>query len=179
MVVMMRKTRIWPLVRAILTITMALGLSVSATRGALAAEVIFKSIAPNGDVSYAWRPEAGAAKVEQIDVTALTPEQRRAIKRFKQEEFKAGQTANADATMLESKSTRADIGITQAQGALEKAEQTLQAGRTPLPGERKQNVDGYSRLTQVYFDRLKKLEQQVAHARQLLDKAYGAREALD
>lgn len=157
---------------------LALALCLLALRTALAGEVIYKSIEPNGEISYSWRPDPGALQIEPIDIDTLTPEQRRAMRRFQREEIEAGQDANENAVRLEEQWTRVDDEITQAQAELRQAETALRAGRTPLPGERRGNARGGSRLTQAYFDRLRDLELGVDRAKRRLDDAYVARNAL-
>ncbi len=71
-----------------------------------------------------------------------------------------------------------DQAIGQAQHNLAAARQALKEGRTPLPGERRGNVNGSSRLTPAYFDRVAALEQKVAEARQQLGQAYALRRDL-
>ena len=164
--------------RLILIAVLALGLCLFATRTALAGEVIYKSIDANGEISYSWRPDPGALRIETIKVNTLTPEQRRAVERFQREEIKAEHGANVYAAGLEDKWTRVDDEITHAQAELQNAEAALQAGREPLPGERRGNKGGGSRLTQAYFDRLHDLELAVERAKNRLDSAYDTRNAL-
>jgi hypothetical protein len=71
-----------------------------------------------------------------------------------------------------------DQAIAQAQANLAAAEAALKEGRTPLPGERRGNVNGTSRLTPAYFDRVAALQQAVAEAREQLDAAYAERRTL-
>ena len=71
-----------------------------------------------------------------------------------------------------------DDAIEQAQQSLSAAERALQDGRTPLPGERRGNVNGYSRLTPAYFARIAALEQKVESARQQLNEANAASRTL-
>lgn len=154
------------------------GLYLHAMSTALAGEVIYKSIDTNGEISYSQRPDPGARRVETIDVNTFTPEQRRAMRRYQLEELMVEQKVNADAVKMEAKLTQIDNEIRQANTELQKAEAALQAGRTPLPGERRGNKGGGSRLTQAYFDRLLDLEVRGERAKQRLDNAYDARNAL-
>lgn len=72
----------------------------------------------------------------------------------------------------------ADLAITRAQAALQQARRALSAGQTPLPGERQHLVNGHSRLTSAYFDRIHGLEKGVTDARAALQASYAARDAL-
>ncbi|ODV01890.1 MAG: hypothetical protein ABT20_15315 [Rubrivivax sp. SCN 70-15] len=73
---------------------------------------------------------------------------------------------------------RADERVARALDALLAAEHALRHGQQPLPGERRHLVDGYSRLTSAYFDRLQALQAAVDKARSRLQSAYAARDAL-
>lgn len=97
--------------------------------------------------------------------------------------------AAADATVQGLPATRAasagprtqaeaDLAVTQAQAALQQARRALSAGQAPLPGERQHLVNGHSRLTSTYFDRIHRLEKAVADARAALQASYSARDAL-
>jgi len=64
--------------------------------------------------------------------------------------------------------------LVQARQALQNAEQALQAGLEPLPGERLGIVDGHSRLSPAYWARIDKLRQDVEAARDRVDRATNA-----
>jgi hypothetical protein len=61
--------------------------------------------------------------------------------------------------------------VTDAQTALQQAEQALQAGLEPLPGERLGIVDGHTRLSPAYWARVRGLRLAVEEARDRLDRA--------
>lgn len=138
------------------------------------AEAIYKSIAPDGEVTYASQPVPGARESIRIEVEALSPEQRRAALELRRED----RALAADIRTRENAWKRVDREILAAQKALARAESALRKGRTPLPGERRGNAGGGSRLTQAYFDRLRGLELSVERAKERLDRAYAARNAL-
>jgi hypothetical protein len=142
--------------------------------GAQAAEVIYRSVGADGEVTYSDAPQPGARESTAIEIRSLSPEQRRAARRLRAEE----QAASAQAAALEQQWHRVDQEIIAAQKALAQAEKSLQDGRTPLPGERKGKVGGGSRLTGAYFQRLRNLELAIERAKQRLDRAYAARNAL-
>jgi len=102
-------------------------------KAALAGEAIYKSIEPNAEISYSWRPDPEALRIETIKVDTLTLEQRRAMVRFQQEEIKGEHDAHVYAVGLDDKWTRVDNEITHAQMGLQKAEAVLQAGRRRCP----------------------------------------------
>lgn len=54
----------------------------------------------------------------------------------------------------------------------------LQSGQPPRAGERQHVVDGHSRLSRSYFDRLALLDAAVVRARDALQAAYAERDAL-
>ena len=61
-----------------------------------------------------------------------------------------------------------------ARQALENAQQALQEGLTPLPGERLGVVDGHTRLSPAYWARVRSLRQDVESSRDRLDRATNA-----
>jgi len=142
------------------------------------AETIYRSVGADGKVTYSSLPVPGARESKAIDIESLTPEQRRASLQLRLQEKSLSAQVNAQLQSREKKWKRVDHEIISAQKALADAESALQNGRTPLPGERRGNVGGGSRLTEAYFQRLKNLEAQVKQAKQRLDKAYEARNAL-
>ncbi len=72
----------------------------------------------------------------------------------------------------------ADERVARALDALLAAERALRHGQQPLPGERRHLVDGHSRLTSAYFERLQALQTAVDKARSELQSAYAVRDAL-
>jgi hypothetical protein len=73
----------------------------------------------------------------------------------------------------------ADATVSQALVTLQGAERALRQGQAPQPGERRHLVNGYSRLTQAYFERISGLEAAVKSERDALAAAYTARDSLD
>jgi hypothetical protein len=61
--------------------------------------------------------------------------------------------------------------VVQAQQQLDQAQQALQAGFEPLPGERLGIVDGHTRLSDAYWARINGLRRAVDDARDRLDRA--------
>jgi hypothetical protein len=145
---------------------------------AWAGEIIYKSIGPKGEITYAWRPQPNAVRTEAIEVETLSPEARRAAKQLRLEEQKTAQRVDANARALEDQWRRVDQEIKDALAGVQKAEADLRDGRTPYPGERLGIAGGGSQLTQAYFDRIHELELAVQQAKQRLDNAYAARNEL-
>lgn len=165
------------IIRAAIIVSEVLGVVCAMTASAHA-ETIYRSISPDGEVTYSSQPEPGAHESTAIKFESLSPEQRRAGLLLRQQEKGLSAEVNAQLQSRESEWRRVDQEIVSAQKALADAESALQKGRTPLPGERRGNVGGGSRLTEAYFQRLRMLETQVVQAKKRLDRAYGARNAL-
>jgi len=163
--------------RAAPTAALAAGWILVAASPALLADEIYKSVGQDGSVTYSQAPIPGARN-SVVDVQALSPEERRAALLLRE------QVAGQDAALDEAYARReqawrdADIEIRDATEKLMIEESTLDSGREPRADEWIQNANGGARLTQGYFDRLKALEARVAAARQRLDRAYDARDAL-
>lgn len=122
-----------------------------------AAQVLYKSVLPDGRVVYGDKPDPGATKVEkqQPDISkrglgGSTPREAEALK-----------------AMEESRAKRetADEKSRSAQDAVRAAEQARAAGKEPLPGERTGTAGGGSRLNDSYYERQRKLEEDVEKAR--------------
>ena len=86
--------------------------------------------------------------------------------------------AGAHAESVDQSWRRVDREIVSADKALARSEKALQEGRAPLPGERTGKVGGGSRLNEAYFHRLRALQTAVERAKQRLELAYAARNAL-
>jgi uncharacterized protein DUF4124 len=121
------------------------------------AQVLYKSVLPDGRVVYGDKPDPGAAKVEEqkpdISKRGLggsTPREAEALK-----------------AMEESRAKRetADEKSRSAQDAVRAAEQARAAGKEPLAGERTGTAGGGSRLNDSYYERQRKLEEDVEKAR--------------
>lgn len=134
-------------------------------------EVIYKSVELDGGIVYSSEPQKDA---KIIEILTLSPEERRAALLLE----KKSKSEAKEIKEREMQWARADQEIMAAQQALRQAEADLQRGRTPLAHERRGTVSGYSRLTDAYFQRIRKLEAAVQHAKQRLDRAYDARNAL-
>ncbi len=164
-------------VRAASVVTVILG-ALCAMTASVQAETIYRSIGRDGEVTYSSQPVPDARESAAINIESLSPEQRRAGLLLRRQDKSLSAEVNAQLQSRESEWRRVDREIVFAQKALADAESALQKGRTPLPGERRGNVGGGSRLTGAYFQRLRQLETRVEQAKERLDRAYGARNAL-
>lgn len=142
------------------------------------ADTVYKSIGPAGEVTYGSQPEPGARESIPIDIPSLSPEQRRAALLLRRHEKALSAEVNSRLQTLEREWRRVDLEIVAAQNELAQAENVLQKGRTPLPGERRGKAGGGSRLSEAYFQRLRRSEVRVEAAKQRLDRAYAARNSL-
>src|SRR5450759_1741479 len=93
-------------------------------------------------------------------------------------EWQAEQKSEVETQAREARWRRVDQEITDAIAVVQKDEADLENGREPVPGERLGMVWGGTRLTQDYFDRIRALELAVQAAKERLDNAYQARDAL-
>lgn len=73
---------------------------------------------------------------------------------------------------------RADSKVALALAALQRLEHRLRAQQVPGSDERQHLVNGHSRLTSAYFERIHALETAVVVARAELQAAYAVRDAL-
>jgi hypothetical protein len=73
---------------------------------------------------------------------------------------------------------RADARVSTALAALQRAEHNLRTGQQPRSGERQHLVNGHSRLTSAYFNRISAMETAATKAHAELQAAYAARDAL-
>jgi len=127
------------------------------------AQTLYKSVNPDGRVTYSDKPPADAVKSEkkQLDTS------------------KRGVTAPSDrekGTLQQLESSRktresAQNKVRSYEIALHDAEVARDMGKEPQPSERLGTAGGNQRLTDEYFARQKRLEANVERARRDLDKA--------
>jgi hypothetical protein len=163
--------------RAINKVALAAGWILVAASPGLLADEIYKSVAKDGSVTYSQAPQSGA-KNTVVDIQVLSPEERRAALILERQVDGAALALNDAFDRREQAWRDADIEVRDATEKLMIEESTLDSGREPRADEWVQNAGTGARLTQGYFERLKTLEDRVARARQRLDRAYDARNAL-
>ncbi len=132
-----------------------------------AAQTLYKSTLPDGRVVYGDKPDPDAVTVDEKkpDVS------RRGI---------GGTTARETEALKELERARArreegGEGARAAQQALKDAEAARAAGKEPLPGERSGTAGGASRLNETYYDRQRKLDEDVEKARRALEQERAGR----
>jgi len=142
------------------------------------AETVYKSTRADGGVVYSDAPVPGAAKVERYELVPLSPgEIARAVEQRAQE-LRRIDEANERQRQRELAWGKADAQVKMALEKLKQAQQRLQQGVEPLPGERTGNGGGRSRLNEAYYRRMRYLQQEVTEAVNRLDRAYVARNSL-
>jgi hypothetical protein len=140
--------------------------------GAVAhAQVIHKSVMPDGKVIYSEKPVPGAARIETIEpppaktgMSALTPEEKARADQFAKDRAAAASAAAKKGSEIE-----------EAQRQLKQAEAARETGKEPLPGERVGTVGGTTRLSDAYYLRQKTLEDAVLAARKRLEQLQSVR----
>ena len=151
----------------VLAMSAAIALSLMAGTAAAqpAAQPVIKSTMPDGKVVYGEKPAPGAAKVEKIEpppaksgITVVTPEEKARLEQLTKERTGKPAVEGPKANPLD-----------EARKQLKQAEEALEAGKEPRPGERLGTVGGKSRLTDDYFKRIQGLEQAVADARKRVE----------
>jgi hypothetical protein len=132
------------------------------------AQVVYKSIMPDGRVIYGEQPVAGAKKIEEIVPQtgktgvggAATPAE---VQQLKQNE---NQRRRDDERRQQ---------IKEAEQAVQDAEAAKAAGTEPLPGERQGTAGGASRLNDAYDERQKALDDAIVNARKRLEQLKAGR----
>jgi len=137
---------------------------------------IYKYRKPDGSLVYSHEP-LSSGKLEEI-IGAPAPdsaqvEQALALKRKRDEAM-----ANRIAASREADLTAIDDQIRTSTNDLQAAKRALEAGLTPLPGEIQGTAGRHTVLAPQYWQRVRALEYAIEDARERLDDAYAARNAL-
>ncbi|HZP92506.1 MAG TPA: DUF4124 domain-containing protein [Burkholderiales bacterium] len=155
------------------TLAVALAL-VSATAGA---ETVYRSVGPDGSITYADAPTPNAVSVEAVPIETLPPDDRELVKSRRAAARAAAEAQRAIADRQQRLQAATDE-IAAAEKALHDAQQAQRDGAEPLPGEREGTVGGFSRFREEYFERQRRLRQAVVEAEARLQRAYEARDAV-
>lgn len=133
--------------------------------------VVYRWTEPDGTVAYAQMPPDArdGPVVRRLQLVAVPGPVRPAPLHA------AAGSLPTDASSPPPRS--ATRGVDDAWRQLQSAEQALRQGRTPTAADRRHLVDGHSRLTPEYFDRVSALEAAVQRARENLQAAVAARDA--
>jgi len=132
---------------------------------AAAAQTLYKSIMPDGQVIYADKPVPGAAKVETQRPAPAPRSTAPAPQAAPMPGGGAAPLPGSDAAPREAAAQRER----DARQALASAEAALASGKEPREGERTGIAGGGTRLNDSYWARQKSLEAAVQEARRNLD----------
>ena len=140
------------------------------------AQKIYKQQLPDGSVVYADHRIKGAKllyRVEMPDVPAPPAVRADAA-------GSSADTAALDKRLRERTRAldRTQREIVDAERAVEEAKRQLEVGKELLPGEIQTSATGGTRVLPEYYDRIKKLEDNVAKAQTRLDRVYSERNQL-
>ena len=131
------------------------------------AQTLYKSTMPDGKVIYSDKPALDAVKVEESSldtskkgVVPPSAKEKAVLKQMTQER-----------QAREAKDDR----VRRAELTLHQAEVAQGMGKEPQPNERQGTATGAQRFTDGYWQRQKKLEQDVENARRALEQARSAK----
>lgn len=143
------------------------------TAPALHAQALYEWREADGTSVYSqWPPPAGSGTVvRKLELNQLTGPLRATASRVAVQSLPVAHAAHRA-------QSRADSRVALALAALQRSEYRLRVQQVPRPDKRQHLVDGHSRLTSVYFERIQALETAVGAARAELQAAYAARDAL-
>jgi hypothetical protein len=137
---------------------------------------VYKYRMPDGKILYTTEVSTTGRLLEILPEPAPRPQ---VIEAERQAKLKREQESGGNALAKRLATLDAvDAEIKAALRALETAKAAAEAAAEPLPGERRGTVSGKSRLTEEYWLRQRELRQAVEAARQRLDAAYAARDAI-
>ena len=137
---------------------------------------VYKYRMPDGKILYTSQVSTSGKLLEVLPEPAPGPKviEAERLAKLKREQDQAN---NATAKRLATLDA-VEAEIKAALRALEAAREAVEQSVEPLPGERRGTAKGTSRLTEGYWERQRELRQAVEAARQRLDDAYRARDAI-
>lgn len=142
------------------------------------AQTLYKSVRPDGSVEYSDKPTRDAVKIERYELAPPDPENAARAAKLRADEQVRLREFEAKEQRREQALDRVDAELKAALAALQLAQQKLDAGAEPQPGENIGTVRGFARRNEAYYERLQQLSDNVAAAQRRLDRAYAARNAL-
>ena len=128
------------------------------------AQIMYKYVGPDGKMVYSDHPPPPGTKFDTIRAntkpTGVTL-------------LPGAGTQDVDAAAQERKARDAgrDARILNVQQEYDKAVADLEAAKEPREGDRSENKNGTSHLSEAYFDRIAPLEKRVEEMRRQLDEA--------
>lgn len=137
----------------------------------------------HAQVLYEWREPGGTVVYSQMPPRPTDGVLLRSLKLAEMpaaDQPTAARVASASAPPGDGRAAwqAADDRVAAALASVQAAERAAREGQPPRAGERRHLVNGHSRLTRAYFDRLSALDAATAQARAALQAAYAARDAL-
>ena len=145
--------------------------------GGAAAQTIYKSVMPDGKITYGNAPVKGAATVESIQPTLPPPTEGGTAPNAR--ETAEARTAERAPSTLDDKWKVVEQEIRDAQAALAAAKANAEAGVAPIAGEMVGNAGNpFVRPSEAYSARQKQLADRVREAQARVDEAFAARNAL-
>lgn len=137
---------------------------------------VYKYRKPDGSVVYTHEPSA-AGKLDEI-ISAPAPDSAQVEQALARRQQREQARVNRIAASREAALTAIDAEIRNSTNDLQDAKRALESGLTPLPGEIKGTAGRHTVLSAQYWQRVRALEYAVEDARERLDDAYAARNAL-
>jgi hypothetical protein len=157
------------LTKHVMFCAMAIALSGWAQGGA--AQALKKYVTPDGNIVYSDKPVPGAKLVGEVQ--APPPPDRAALEAARQREA----AKSAEANRLTEKRLQEQVKERQtaeeAGAKLKRAQDALEQGRVPKPGERIGTAGGGTRFTDEYLARQRENEDAAKRAAEELNKAQG------
>jgi len=153
----------------IVFIGMALAVAVPAL-----GQPIYKQELPDGTVVYADHRIKGAKLLYRVTMPDLQAPGQAAPRRSSADAAGLDKRLRERANALD----RAQREVVEAERALADAKHQLEVGKELMPGEIQSSATGTTRVLPQYYDRVKKLQDEVANAQLRLDRAYAARNEL-
>ena len=136
---------------------------------------IYKYTDENGVTVFTATPPSSEKNIEEVkkrDTNVLQPDKRKLKKREVVNKHKS--ISNRINTSISNRQTRKkDISLARELVAKKKKE--LEEGKVPLPGERQALANGFSRLLPSYYERVGKIEEELASAEKKLKKLISSR----
>jgi len=148
------------------------------------ATTVYRQTQPDGSVVYSDKPTKGAKIDHTITVdpvikgNAWTASSGGKPAGSEQSESTSVKRVNTPPFPRRKTYDEANSDVIRAEMLLEDAQKRQQAGVEPLPGERTGNVNGTSRLNEIYQARQIQLAKEVADAEAALKRAVTLRDAL-
>jgi|SRR5271170_4911579 len=137
---------------------------------------IYRYVMPDGTMLYT-NEVSTKGKFQEV-IESPPPDSKQIVKeeraKFKREEARANRIASQHESSLDA----VEVKIHDATRALTAAKAALAAGVVLQPEDRIGIVDGSSRFSSAYWVRQRELQEAVDDAREQLDDAYSARDAL-